>query len=273
MVGAASCTSRIVIVATEALPGLTNTATRTTLGTSSCRSRSRLATTSLAKKINASGVAARPGEVGDKTKLNRVFTDTEDDRDACCRSFGCKRGCGANRGDHGHLSADQVGHQCRQAIVLSLQPVVLDRHVLAFDVAGFIEAFAKPGHVARVGIGRPGSDEPDHRQRRLLRARRERPSRYTAADKCDEFPPPHGAYPKAKDHGRSIAGVGVDQWRASQQKGRPLTGLGHRSRTAVDAPSAPCSEISATDRAATIQLEPNASGPVYLRGKIGRASC
>src|SRR5262249_27002951 len=29
---------------------------------------------------------------------------------------------------------------------------------------------------------------------------RERPSGYTA-EKCDEFPPPHGAYPKAKDHG------------------------------------------------------------------------
>src|SRR5262245_6726651 len=43
---------------------------------------------------------------------------------------------------------------------------------------------------------------------RLLRARRERPSGYTAADECDEFPPPHGAYPKAKDHGLSIAGRG-----------------------------------------------------------------
>ena len=32
-----------------------------------------------------------------------------------------------------------------------------------------------------------------------LRPRRNRPCRRTA-DKCDEFPPPHGAYPKAKDH-------------------------------------------------------------------------
>src|SRR5262249_60806941 len=47
---------------------------------------------------------------------------------------------------------------------------------------------------------------------------RERPSGYSAAEKCDKVPPPHGAYPKAKDHGRSIAGVGVGQWRASQQK-------------------------------------------------------
>src|SRR5262249_15207865 len=44
-----------------------------------------------------------------------------------------------------------------------------------------------------------------------LRARRERPRR-RAADEGDEVPPPHGAYPKAKDHRRSIAGVGVGQW-------------------------------------------------------------
>jgi len=31
------------------------------------------------------------------------------------------------------------------------------------------------------------------------------PSGYTAAEKCDEFPPPHGAYPKAKDHEPIIA--------------------------------------------------------------------
>ena len=41
----------------------------------------------------------------------------------------------------------------------------------------------------------------DHRHRRLLRTRRERPRGYTAAEKCDEFPPPHGVDPKAKDHG------------------------------------------------------------------------
>ena len=38
-----------------------------------------------------------------------------------------------------HLSAHQIGHQRRQAIVLPLQPVVLDRHVLPFDVAGFVD--------------------------------------------------------------------------------------------------------------------------------------
>src|SRR5262245_10989878 len=46
-----------------------------------------------------------------------------------------------------------------------------------------------------------------------------------------------GAYPKAKDHGRSIAGLGVGQWRASQQKGRPMTGLG----SSEPAAHVPCS--------------------------------
>src|SRR5262249_54080354 len=92
--------------------------------------------------------------------------------------------------------------------------------VLALDVAGFVEALAEPGN--KGCIGRSGVDESDNWHRRLLRARRERPRGYTAAEKCDEVPPPHGAYPKAKDQGRSIAGFGVGQWRASQFKALPL---------------------------------------------------
>jgi hypothetical protein len=38
---------------------------------------------------------------------------------------------------------NQVSHQRRQAIVLAFQPVILDRYVLAFDVAGFAEPFAE----------------------------------------------------------------------------------------------------------------------------------
>ena len=108
----------------------------------------------------------------------------------------------AGRGDHGHLSADQIGHQRRQAIVLALQPVVLDRHVLAFDVAGFVEAFAERGHKARGGIGRPVSDKPDHRHRRLLRARGERPCTAAAAKKRDELASLHVSPIRATSHAR-----------------------------------------------------------------------
>ena len=71
---------------------------------------------------------------------------------------------------------------------MALQPMVLDRHVLALDVAGFVEAFAERGHITRGGIGRPVSDKPDHRHRRLLRTRRKRPRRRTAYER-DELAP------------------------------------------------------------------------------------
>src|SRR5262249_20517198 len=67
----------------------------------------------------------------------------------------------------------EVGHENRQAIELARQPMVLHRHVLALDVAGFVEALAEPGNKGRVR--QSGIDEADHRHRRLLRARRERP--------------------------------------------------------------------------------------------------
>jgi len=115
--------------------------------------------------------------------------DTEDDRNRRCCSFGRERSLqGAGRGNDGDLSVDEIGHECRQAIVLTLQPVVLDRHVLAFDDAGFVEAIAESDHVARGGFGRTAAKESDHRQRRLLRIRAERPRNRRAADNGNELP-------------------------------------------------------------------------------------
>ena len=75
----------------------------------------------LDEKIDAGGVAARPGEAGYKTKLDRVLTDAEHDRDRGGRSFGRDRsGDAALRGDDGHTTADQVSHQRRQVIELAL---------------------------------------------------------------------------------------------------------------------------------------------------------
>ena len=107
--------------------------------------------------------------------------------------------------------------QSGQSIIVALCPAIFDRDIAAFAVTGFGEALAERAQPAREQLGRLLAKKSDHRPRSLLRARRNRPSGYNAAEKCDEFPPPHGAYPKAKDHGSSIAGQG----RASQQK-RPL---------------------------------------------------
>ena len=54
---------------------------------------------------------------------------------------------------------------------MALEPVVLDRHVLALDVAGFIETFTEGSDKARRAVCRPVPDKPDKRHRRLLRTR------------------------------------------------------------------------------------------------------
>src|SRR5258708_6039924 len=83
--------------------------------------------------------------------------------------------------------------------------MVLDRYVPAFDIAGFVEAFAERGRVGCADIGRAGVDEPDHRQRRLLRACCERPRGCRAADKRDEFAASHSITSSARS--RSDSGI------------------------------------------------------------------
>jgi hypothetical protein len=135
----------------------------------------------LRETIDAGRIPAWPREAGDKTKLDRVFADAEHNRDRRGRSFGLDRsGNGVGRGDHRHTTAHQFSHQFRQAIELALQPMVLDRHLLALDVAAFTKPFAERGDRARCGIGRPAADEPDHRHRPLLRPRHHRPRRRAA---------------------------------------------------------------------------------------------
>ena len=102
------------------------------------------------EKIDARRVTTRTGKASDKIQLNRICADAENDRDRRGGRFGGERGgIAAGRRNDTHATADQVGHDRRQAIVFSPQPVVLDRHVLAFDVADFVEAFSERGHTTR----------------------------------------------------------------------------------------------------------------------------
>jgi hypothetical protein len=135
------------------------------------------------KKIDAGRVAARAGKAGDETHPHCIFADREDDRYCCGRSFGRKRSRVApERSDYRHATADEVGHERWQAIVLALQPMVLDRRVLALDVAGFVESLTERSHLAHRGVRRPAADEADDRHRRLLRARWQWPCGCRAAE-------------------------------------------------------------------------------------------
>src|SRR5215471_13034670 len=59
----------------------------------------------------------------------------------------------------------------------------------ALDIAGFPQSIVKRAQTAAKKVGPFGAEHPDHRHRRLLRARRERPRNRRAAEKRDEIAP------------------------------------------------------------------------------------
>src|SRR6516162_7029778 len=101
------------------------------------------------------------------------------------------------RSDHRHLMAYQIGCEVGQSVVLVLSPAILDRHILALDVAGFTKALAECGQKACTIDWRRAAKEPNHRHRRLLRTHRERP-RCRAADQRDERAAPHSITSSAR---------------------------------------------------------------------------
>src|SRR5262245_54275880 len=135
----------------------------------------------LGEKTDPGGVAARPGKARDQTKRDGVSADAEDNRDCCGRHFGRLSSSGrAGRSDNGDATADEVSHERRQSIDLIFAPAVYDRDVLALDIAAILEATVKSAKTVRVRVRRLAVEKPDHRHRRLLRARRERPRRRAA---------------------------------------------------------------------------------------------
>ena len=100
------------------------------------------------------------------------------------------------RSDHRHLTAYQIGCEVGQSLDLVLRPAILDHDIVALDVAGFTNPLPEGGQITCTIGKRRTAEETDHRYRRLLRPRRERPSRRTAEQRY-EFAPSHvrGAAP------------------------------------------------------------------------------
>src|SRR5262245_60801534 len=88
------------------------------------------------------------------------------------------------------LRCHQVGCKSRQ-VVMTVRPSILDRDILTLDITGLAQALAERTHTVRVSLRRCGTEKPNHRHRRLLRARREWPRGRRAAEQRDEFAAPH----------------------------------------------------------------------------------
>jgi hypothetical protein len=118
------------------------------------------------KKVDACRVAVRSGQTSDQTKLDRVFTDTENDRIvavAVLASWAEIERPGAAITATRRRTRFAISGGRRLYCILALQPVVLDRHVLALNVSSFVEALTECSSASRVGFGPPTMNEADNR--------------------------------------------------------------------------------------------------------------
>src|SRR5262245_56418786 len=130
------------------------------------------------------------GVAGDKAAFDRVVAAREDDRDCTGRPHGDERRIVASgRGDHGHLTSNEIGRERRQPIQLSLRPAIFDRDVLTLDVTDFVQATAERDHIGSVRLSGLSIQESDHGHRRLLPENDERPSSHRTAEQRDELTP------------------------------------------------------------------------------------
>src|SRR5262249_12965991 len=134
-----------------------------------------LASRFLAHGVDTGNVAAGPVEAGQKAKRDRVAATAENDRNCRSRGFGSKRRFRNTGADHDRdTAADQIGCQAPQPFRFVIRPPVFDLHVAAFEETNLVEPLAECRQPRCARLRTTRVEIPDHRHRRLLRARRER---------------------------------------------------------------------------------------------------
>src|SRR5262249_24369274 len=159
---------------------------------------------------DAGNVSARLVEAPDDTCLDWIAAEREHDRDRRSRCFGGNvRRSAADWNNYRDPSGDKIGRQYWQSVILTVGPTEGDLNVLAFDIARVPQSQPKCHLVRSRFARRPAAEEPDHRHRRLLRARRERPRGRRAAEQRDELAAVHSitSSARAKRSPRSARGA------------------------------------------------------------------
>src|ERR1700756_1918353 len=138
--------------------------------------------------------------------LDRVILRKKNMRNRRGRLFRCKSRGNAGCDNSRYRTVSQIGRKSRKPTVLGLCPAIFNFHVLAFDIAEFAETDSKCRQERRIGPGKPTAQKPDHRHRRLLRARAERPrSHRGAAEQSYELPSLHSITSSARS--RTASGI------------------------------------------------------------------
>ena len=136
---------------------------------------------SAAEARDASDVGARFVEAFDEARPDRIGAADKHDRDSR------RRGPNGRHGkiiadDHRHPATHQICRQRWQPAEIVVRKAKLDGDVLALDEPRLGKALAKRRYQMHRGGGRRAAENTDHRHRRLLRARRQRPRRCSAAE-------------------------------------------------------------------------------------------
>ena len=84
------------------------------------------------ENAKAGQIAARPRETADQPVIDWVRAN--------CRE---RRTVAAAGRDHVDFAANEVGGQNEQPLNMTLRPAIFGRHVLAFDVAGFLQSMSE----------------------------------------------------------------------------------------------------------------------------------
>ena len=106
--------------------------------------------------------------------MHRVSVGAKDDGHGRRRRLRRQRCLDAAGYDDRDAAADKIGCERRQPIYSVLRIPVLDRHVLALDIPGLLQALEKRSKEVLDKFSGMRGEVPDHRHRRLLRSRHDR---------------------------------------------------------------------------------------------------
>jgi hypothetical protein len=131
----------------------------------------------------ACNIASGAANVRDEAQLHGVATDAEYDRNSRSGCLGDRRCRAAERDEDRRVAGDQIRHKCGQLVIL-VRGADIQYDVVSDDIPHLAKTIAKCGKVESVS---DTVEHTDHRDRDLLRARRERPCGRRAAEQRDEL--------------------------------------------------------------------------------------
>ena len=132
---------------------------------------------------DAGGRAPRPTEARHQAEFHRVVAGEKNQRNGRTGFAHAERRADAAGNDDGCATLNEIGREHRQPIEMTLRPAIFDDEVPTVDEADLGKALAERDEKIAISADRAAVEKSDHRHRRLLRARRERPRSRRAAER------------------------------------------------------------------------------------------